>query len=137
MSFCTNCGNEMPENAKFCSKCGASINGDENATATPNYGYNPQPAPVQGYGYQQYQPTEGKALGVCSIIFGILMPMIGLICGIIGVCTYKEESNRKLAIIGLVIAAVEIVLGVVLSIVYMNYILAIFNPYFWADAFGY
>lgn len=31
MSFCTNCGKELTENAKFCANCGSSIN----ATPTP------------------------------------------------------------------------------------------------------
>ena len=135
MSFCTNCGNEMPDNAKFCSKCGASMNGD--ATTVPNYGYTPQPTPVQGYGYQQYQKPESKALAICSIVFAVFFPLVGLICGIIGMSTYKDETNRKMSIIGLVISVVIIIIYIILWIVCMNYVFSFFNPYFWADALGY
>ena len=136
MSFCTKCGNEMPENAKFCTKCGASVTGEENP-AVANMANNTQPVPVQGYNYQQMPKPENKALGICSIALALFFPVVALICGIIGVATYKEEANRKLSIIGLAISGVIIVLYIVMIIVWMNYIFTFFNPYFWADAFGY
>ncbi len=30
--FCSKCGTELPDTAKFCGKCGASVSGDSNAT---------------------------------------------------------------------------------------------------------
>lgn len=30
--FCNNCGNELPENAKFCNKCGTAVKIAENKT---------------------------------------------------------------------------------------------------------
>ena len=50
--FCTNCGNELNENASFCVKCGVSTN---NITTPIN---KPK--------------TPGKGLGITSMILGII-----------------------------------------------------------------
>ncbi len=42
MAFCTNCGNKMPDDAKFCASCGLQTSGT--TTTTP--------------GYQAYQPVQ-------------------------------------------------------------------------------
>jgi uncharacterized protein (TIGR00266 family) len=46
MAFCTNCGNKMPDDAKFCASCGGQI-GAATATASPYQGT-----------YQPVQPLE-------------------------------------------------------------------------------
>jgi uncharacterized protein (TIGR00266 family) len=43
MAFCTNCGNKMPDDAKFCASCGLQTGGTT-ATTTP--------------GYQAFQPVQ-------------------------------------------------------------------------------
>lgn len=58
------------------------------------------------------EQNEPVALGVCSIIFGVLCSLVGLICGIIGVCRYPQGSKgAQLSRIGLVISIVMMVLG--------------------------
>lgn len=75
--FCSNCGNELRENAGVCLSCGQLLNA-ANAKKTNN---------------------KGKALATVSVVFGSLgfYPLIfvgsivGLITGIIGVC---DSSNQ-------------------------------------------
>ena len=46
--FCSNCGNELTEGVKYCSKCGASVGGESNNKETViinNYN-NPNSNPV-------------------------------------------------------------------------------------------
>jgi len=65
--FCINCGKQLPDNAKFCSDCGTSLE-----TAAPAPTYPQQPPPIQQppqqaayaqpqpqYQQQQYQPQTG------------------------------------------------------------------------------
>ena len=53
MKYCTKCGNELVEGAAFCTKCGASTNGEvnQNNAQTVNYNYN--------YNYNQNVPRVG------------------------------------------------------------------------------
>lgn len=34
--FCSNCGNQLPDNTKFCNNCGAQLSANESAAAAPN-----------------------------------------------------------------------------------------------------
>ena len=60
---------------------------------------------------------EGKALGICSIIFALLVGVIGLALGIIGLCIYKKDGLPwKLALIGTTAAATNMLLGLMLTV---------------------
>ena len=50
--FCTNCGNELNENAVFCVKCGIATNNITTPVVKPK--------------------TPGKGLGVASMVLGII-----------------------------------------------------------------
>lgn len=70
--FCSNCGNELAEGVKYCSKCGASVGGESNNKETViinNYN-NPNSNPV-------YHVPE-RNIAMC-VIFSILT------CGIYGI----------------------------------------------------
>jgi hypothetical protein len=55
--FCPNCGTQLDDNAKFCSKCGAKT-GAEGAQEAPRP-TQPQ-TPQAQYGYKQYDQNEIK-----------------------------------------------------------------------------
>ena len=50
MAFCTNCGNNMPDNAQFCASCGRQVGVGAAATGGPT-GYQTAYAPVQSLEY--------------------------------------------------------------------------------------
>lgn len=72
MSFCKNCGSNVPDGATFCSSCGTPVE----AQASAQQPVNPQPQQYQA-SYQQSMNNDAadaqnnKAMGVLSY-FGIL-----------------------------------------------------------------
>lgn len=62
------------------------------------------------------EQNEPITLGVCSIVFAILCSLVGLICGIVGVCQYPQGSKgAQLSRIGIGIAVVMMVLGALVN----------------------
>jgi hypothetical protein len=58
-----------------------------------------------------------KALGVCSIVFAILIALIGIILGIIGICRYPVKSTGWwLSIIGLSLGVMNSAIGLILQL---------------------
>lgn len=54
--FCIDCGNELTENAQFCIKCGAAVNGTISNNVTP-----------------VVKPKQiGKGTGIASMVLGII-----------------------------------------------------------------
>ncbi len=119
MKFCPNCGKELRDDELFCSECGNAVN------AAPQQ-------PIQGqqpiYGQQPYSPQqasqfqqppiekEKNTLATCALVFAFLMPIVGLILGIIGTVKYKSEKLKKQCIIAIPVSIVVwIISAVVLS----------------------
>ncbi|MBP3706753.1 MAG: DUF4190 domain-containing protein [Clostridia bacterium] len=97
--FCVNCGSENQEGTKFCIKCGAPIEQQQQVTAQP-----PIQPPVQQPMYQQpmyQQPmVPGKGLGIASMVLGILSLVlfcvwyVAIPCGIIGLVLGAVGYNK-------------------------------------------
>jgi uncharacterized SAM-binding protein YcdF (DUF218 family) len=62
---CTKCGNEMPNEAKFCLNCGAKVMKESYSTSEPTH--------------QLFQSLFSKNLIVAAILLGILFIWIGVI----------------------------------------------------------
>lgn len=95
----------MPENNgqyKYCSKCGAKI--DKDAEICPHCGCRVK------------TEKDRSWLGVCSIIFGALGGLLGLIFGIIGLSTSQNEKIRKNCKIGIGLFCGWIVLSIFLAL---------------------
>lgn len=107
--FCTNCGKEIPENAKFCNHCGAQ-QGSAGAAAsrstqqggaaasapsrsTQQQAYNQyassQQPPQQNYASQQnytsQRPAAKQKPGKGSKVGGIILLILGVV-SVIGAC---------------------------------------------------
>ena len=92
---CPNCGSDLPEDATFCTNCGANIGGEESApepeqtaeqgtAPPPPPAAKPKPAPEQKAG----QPTEPKPFfkqwyGITLIIV-IVLVLLCCCCSCIG-----------------------------------------------------
>lgn len=48
MANCKNCGNELPDGAKFCPRCGAPVTKPQEATPTPFAGIPSEPTAASG-----------------------------------------------------------------------------------------
>ena len=88
--FCTNCGKEIPENAKFCNHCGAQQGGaaaSASSRSAQQQAYNkyasPQQPSQQNYASQQpaakQKPRKGSKVG------GIILLILGVV-SVIGAC---------------------------------------------------
>lgn len=63
------------------------------------------------------EQSEPITLGVCSIVFAIFCSLVGLICGIVGVCQYPQGSKgAQLSRIGIGIAIAMMLLGTLMNI---------------------
>lgn len=74
MKYCSHCGAEVNDDAVVCVNCGCSL---------------------------EKEKEESSIWGILSIVFGALGGWLGIVFGIIGLCTYKEQSNRKKCKIGI------------------------------------
>lgn len=88
--FCKNCGKEIDDNAAVCAYCGRTVNAQQLST----------------------KPTN--KIAVVGFVFSFLIPLVGLICSIIGVKQANERGRKGFAIAGIVISILNWIGGVVL-----------------------
>lgn len=109
--YCSNCGNQIDDNAVVCPKCGCATQSDITVNATGSI-----PSDV----------STAKTLGLLSIILGILIPIAGLICGYIGKGKaepyYDKFTDAKEGFdkceVGIKISEVFIILGIIAGVIY-------------------
>ena len=130
--FCKFCGNELPEGANFCTKCGKVVSHEDisaasvNAPVTTEYEYVP---------YEEPRDTERDSKGGSILKFAILglafacsfyLSFLGLVFSIIArvkvrryVSLYNETQGRATVGRHLSVAAlaVSIVLTAILAII--------------------
>ena len=89
--FCQKCGKEINDEAVVCVGCGCPV---QNAKNTPveNSPSNP--------------PRESNSTANCALIFAFLLPIVGLIVGIVGACKYKTPSLKQRCITAIVISVI-------------------------------
>jgi uncharacterized membrane protein len=77
--FCSKCGAENAEGAKFCSKCGAKLGAAET------------PAPTEGAG----KPESESSTGLSANVAGLLCYVLTWVTGIIFVVLEKKSTFVK------------------------------------------
>lgn len=94
MKFCSKCGKQLFDEAVICPGCGCSV---------------VQQAPTQqaGTSYENTQKRESSSRATSAMVFAFLIPILGLILGIIGASTYRTPEYRKKSV-----AAIFISIGV-------------------------
>lgn len=83
MKYCSKCGKELFDEAVVCPGSGCAVGGNSPAQ------FNNKNTTIQ---------SESPTLANCSIAFAILMPIVGLILGIIGTIKYTDETLKKKSI---------------------------------------
>lgn len=105
--YCSNCGNELDDNADYCLKCGANVSKKDNKTDQDNC---------------DKQATTGFTFGLTSIITWII-PLFGYIttiCGIVySLKGLKSIQNKTKATIGLVLSIIFLIITITNSILGM------------------
>ncbi len=147
--FCKNCGKEIPDNATFCTYCGAQTGTPQQQAQQPQQQQpvyqqptyqQPQQPVYQQPGYQQpvyqqpgyaqvpYESPEGKSAATSALVWGILsfvlcaVPILGFVFGIIGI--KKANAAKRLGVKNGMVTA-----GLVLAII--GLIAGIFWTIYW------
>ncbi|WP_455671625.1 zinc-ribbon domain-containing protein [Phocaeicola sp.] len=130
MTFCTNCGNQIPDGIKFCTLCGTAMK--EAVPAQPAQQPVQQPItqqqpiqqvsqPVPAYAAPPditYQEEPISAGGYIGIMFLIMMPLINLILLIIWACGGCKKVNKRNFARGMLVwMVITLVLGGLLLLV--------------------
>lgn len=89
MNYCKYCGAQIAPDAFVCPHCGRQVG----------------------------EVSESSIWGILAIVFGALGGWFGLLFGIIGLATYKNESNRKKCKIGIGLFIGWIVFYVIIMII--------------------
>lgn len=135
--FCNNCGKELADGSAFCPYCGTKqletqqsqpqpqpVNQNQNQYQTYNY------IPMAPSGADPKEIDDTKTLGIVAIVVGIFIPLVGFICGGIGLSKSKKlnavafeeqkaqiNKNRKLCLAGIIVSAVLTVISVIISVI--------------------
>ena len=124
--YCRYCGSELPENAKFCSSCGARLTEEEVQTYKPQ---EPQVVFVKEISEEEKErgpwkkfARTGLTLGILSTaipFYGILIMPLGFIFSGMGLAS---NVNKGKAITGLILSAVSIINFILLIalLIYLN-----------------
>lgn len=94
--YCQKCGNEINDMAVICPNCGCST---ENEI--------PKPQPEQSVtNADSVVNGEKSTLATAALVFSFLMPIVGLILGIVGAVKYKTEKYKKQSIVAIPLSIV-------------------------------
>lgn len=142
--FCKNCGSTIPDGSAVCPYCSAvqepAAPQQPAGYEQPQYQQAPQQPQYQQPQYQQpyQQPmydaqavSSAKTMGIIAIIGGIFIPLLGWILGGIGSSKAKNvlavapglpeaEQAAKLCKIGIIVASVSFLIGVIGNVVLQN-----------------
>ena len=77
--YCSKCGKEILDEAVVCVHCGCAV----------------QPMIPNTQQHNTENDTETNVLAVVALAFAFLMPIIGLILGVIGCAKYRNEKYRN------------------------------------------
>jgi uncharacterized membrane protein YvbJ len=118
MKYCSHCGAEAKDDAKFCEYCGNQFAVVNNTTNTENNQNNE----YQNVNYNGSNINEGPknngnesaALGICAIIFSLLGGIVGLILAIVCLASNTNQTNRKYGMVALFISVAWIVIEIIL-----------------------
>ena len=121
MKYCSHCGAEAKDDAKFCEYCGnqfAVVNNNVNENVnTQNTNVNDNNVYYNGTnvnGTPSNTQPESTALGICALIFSCLGGWLGLVLAIICLATKRDKTNRTLGTIALIISIIWLFIEILL-----------------------
>ena len=119
--YCSNCGNKMNDDAKFCPNCGApsaAVHGEIKTEGQVKIIVSQQPSVVKTAETKPVVTEKINRIGVAGFVLGILsttfgftvvLPILAFIFGLIGTCTIKKyNTSNGLAIAGLTLSIIDI-----------------------------
>jgi len=133
MAICSNCGAEIASGKKFCTKCGTPVGATAetspakaSAASAPAPAATPTASPAQVQGNPEIIST-GAYVGQALLQ---LIPVVGLVVYILWACGLcKSISRRNYAKATLILWAVGLVLGIIITIIVSVTAGSIFSSY--------
>jgi len=96
--FCSNCGNEVADEAVICPKCGVSVS-QNTAVSNNNNG-------------------TSNGMATAGFILSFFVPLLGLIFSILGLKKVKETNKGKgLSIAGIIISSIALFITLISVII--------------------
>ncbi len=103
--YCSKCGKEIFDEAVVCPYCGCAVsNQPQRSEAIANYTPGTYATP---------EPENG-GLATAALVFAFLVPVVGLILGIIGTIKFKTQNLKNKCIAAI---PISIVIWIINSIV--------------------
>ena len=121
MAFCKNCGNELPDDAKFCTSCGPPAQENETVEATPVVNetvYTETPAPKErtlNVGMLVFSIIN---TALCCQVFGI----IAIIMTILARTADTDETEHSRLKTAKTLNILGVILGFVISVAYFVFV---------------
>lgn len=88
--FCQKCGKEINDDAVVCVGCGCSV--QQKSSVSDNQSTK--------------EAKESNSTANCALLFAFLLPIVGIIMGIIGVCKYKTPKYKQRCITAIIVSIV-------------------------------
>ena len=104
--FCQKCGKEINDEAVICVGCGCPVKGTEYDTKNEVKVDKPE--------------RESSSTASTALIFAFLIPIVGLIMGIVGATKYKSPVYRHRCISAIVISVIVWIISFVVLILAMG-----------------
>lgn len=98
--FCSNCGNELVDEAVICPKCGVSAS-QNTAVSNNNNG-------------------TSNGMATAGFILSFFIPLLGLIFSILGLKKVKETNTGKgLSTAGIIISSIALFITLIITVVFV------------------
>lgn len=115
--FCSNCGNELADQAVICPKCGVSTG--QNAVAGNNN-------------------NASNGMAIAGFVLSFFVPLLGLIFSILGLKKVKETSAGKgLATAGIIISSIALFIILISVIIFSVAYNEVKDEYNYSDGYYY
>ncbi len=136
--FCTNCGNQLPENANVCPYCGTAVRQSESVQPAYQQPVNPYPVnprPLNTEPVRTPFPVLAISLGLAGAILsyfgyflsllyrntisgilpvlGAMLGICGVVFGIVGLIRSIRTNGRRKYVAGIVLSAIGLSGGAV------------------------
>lgn len=96
--FCSNCGNEVADEAVICPKCGVSVN-QKNQNVSP-------------------KGNNSNGMATAGFVLSFFVPLLGLIFSILGLKKVKETNTGKgLSTAGIIISSIALFITLISVII--------------------
>lgn len=130
--YCPNCGKQNVDDAKFCTGCGAALAPKTAAETQAQKSY---------FADQTKEPEAPKAksavdhsdksstLGIVALIMAFLIPIVGLILGIIDY-NAKDGYNKQMAKWAMIAAGIVFVVRIIAQAILNAYFTNVFTNLF-------